>query len=366
MEKIIIWGAAYNGWRLKKDLEKLGDYSVSYFCDNDEKKRGYSLAGVEIISFEDVIQLYEEGYSVNIAISLIESDSVVNQVRSSGLKVRVYAPSYEWKQRLDVPFNNVKSILYEIDINKPRLAYYEYHVSDHCNLKCKGCGHYSNIADPRFGNFEQYVKDIYRLKELYWGVKRIRLMGGDPLLNKNLPEFCIVTRKVFPDANIRVVTNGLLIPSIKKEVLRIMAENFIAFDITQYPPTSEIKEKIELKCIENDVRYVFSTVIEKFFHYNFHESDEELNHDKCISKGCHFLENGKISVCGLPILYKKYENRICKNMRVSEEDIIDIYDKELDGFVLNDFLSRPISLCKYCDYKKMEWFNWQGNYTDLI
>lgn len=85
---------------------------------------------------------------------------------------------------------------------------------------------------------------------IIWGVKRIRLMGGEPLLNPELPKFISITREVFPDSNIRVVTNGILIPYVDTAVLKTMNQYFVGFDITQYPPTKMIKEKIELRCIE--------------------------------------------------------------------------------------------------------------------
>lgn len=33
---------------------------------------------------------------------------------------------------------------------KPSLDYVEFHLADHCNLNCRGCGHFSPIADETF------------------------------------------------------------------------------------------------------------------------------------------------------------------------------------------------------------------------
>lgn len=368
MEEVIIWGASQNGLRLKRELEQHRWGKIYCFCDNNKNKIGSRLDNVDIISFDDIIHMCHNGFNGSVVVTINEPESVVEQIRNSGIRIKVYITSYEWKKRLNKKFDSIKEILFEINIDKPILEYYEYHIAYHCNLRCKGCGHYSNIADPEFGDLDQYKKDILRLKELYWGVKRIRLMGGEPLLNVHLPEFCIATREVFPDANIRVVTNGLLIPSIADEVLRVMSRYYIGFDITQYLPTKEIKEKIELKCIEGNVEFSLSLPVEKFYyHENIgHKSDRTLNYEKCISRKCHFLENGKISICSEPILQNKFKNKIDRDWKVSESDIMDLYKEDLDGFALNDFLSHPIPWCEHCDYNTITWFEWEGNYPFLM
>ena len=53
-------------------------------------------------------------------------------------------------------------------------------------------------------------------------------------------------------------------------------------------------------------------------------------------------------------------------MEICDEDIINIYDKELDGFSLNERLSRPMPACRYCNARKPKWFEWQGNYPQLL
>lgn len=367
MENIVIFGAARNGLRVKKDLEAYRKYKICYFCDNNIKKQNCQLDGVDIVSFEHVVRMYQNGFCGNIVIALIDPEEVVNQIRESNLTVPVYGLTREYLFKESIQYISPADFLYQIDVTKPRLEYYEYHVAHHCNLKCKGCGHFSNVAKPEFGDLVQYKKDIKRLKELFWGVKRIRLMGGEPLLNVQLADYIVATREVFPDANIRVVTNGLLIPEIGDNVFKAMHANFIGFDITQYPPTREMKEKIELRCIENDVEFMMSPLVERFFDISSTkiETDIKQNFEKCISKSCHFLQDGKISVCGKPILYKKNKEILKRELVISDEDIVDIYDKNIDGFLLNDFLNKPIPACRNCDNVNKKWFKWVGHYPHL-
>ena len=369
MENVIIWGAGINGLKLKRNLEKFTEsVKVCFFCDNNTKKQGCSLEGVKILSYDQIVQMYEEGWDGSIVISVLQLADIVENVRKSGVKAKVYGVSHKWYLRENSHYKVLTDLLYGIDVTRPRLDYFEYHVSWHCNLKCKGCIHFSNVAKEEFGDLEKYKCDIQRLKELYWGVGTIRIMGGEPLLNKNFLEFCIVSRNLFPDASIKVATNGLLIPNLDTEVLKVMSAYGIGFDITQYPPTSILKEKIELKCMENDVVFGMTPLRDKFYDSSNLKGDSngELEWESCLSNDCHFLDNGHIAVCALPILYEKFKGILNVNMEICDEDIINIYDKELDGFSLNERLSRPMPACRYCNARKPKWFEWQGNYPQLL
>jgi len=67
---------------------------------------------------------------------------------------------------------------------KPELRYVELHLTDHCNLNCKGCGHYCPLAPPQYADLQQYHSDMRRLRQLFRNVRTIRLMGGEPLLHR--------------------------------------------------------------------------------------------------------------------------------------------------------------------------------------
>lgn len=358
MVQVIIFGAGKLGLQIKKDLESSKKYEICYFCDNNPKKWDMKLDNVYILPFTQVREMINSEKFNGILVIAARNglEQIVDQVRNSKIGIKLYGYTQKYL------VGKGTEILYEIDYSKPRLLYYEYHVTHHCNLKCKGCGHLSNLVDPEYGNLEKYLQDINRLKELFWGVNVIRLMGGEPLLNENLSQFIIETRKVFPDTDIRVVTNGLLIPVTRDIVFETMSKNAVGFDITQYVPTSQIKEKIEIKCLEKDVQYKFSPLITKFLRRKFIKGNRAANYQTCISPTCHFLMDGKISVCGIPILYEKFSDKIKHKFPITKEDVLDIYDDKLNGFVINDFLSRSIPVCEYCDCVNFEEYAWEGNY----
>ena len=69
-------------------------------------------------------------------------------------------------------------------VKKPVLEYVESEITQFCNLNCKGCADFINlVSDKKHYDLEEFMRDYTRLSELFCTVKKIRLMGGESLLN---------------------------------------------------------------------------------------------------------------------------------------------------------------------------------------
>lgn len=55
----------------------------------------------------------------------------------------------------------------------PVMPYLESHLTDHCNLNCAGCSHFSPLSSQNYVSIEQYKKDIQRLAKLFANIRRI-------------------------------------------------------------------------------------------------------------------------------------------------------------------------------------------------
>ena len=65
-------------------------------------------------------------------------------------------------------------------------------LSDHCNLNCQMCNHFSPIAVPKSLKLSEFKKDIQKLSKLTKGaLGTLYLMGGEPLLNPELLDIII-------------------------------------------------------------------------------------------------------------------------------------------------------------------------------
>ena len=114
---------------------------------------------------------------------------------------------------------------------KPVLDYLETEITEFCNLNCRGCCDFSNLAtEKKIYELEEFTKDFRRMAELFSHIEKIRLMGGEPLLTPQLKEYVRTAREIFPTADIRMVSNGLLIPKLDGDSLKVIKENKCKFD----------------------------------------------------------------------------------------------------------------------------------------
>lgn len=355
--KNVVFGVGLRGLFISKIMKSSG-IVVDYFVDNDTNKQTV-YNGIKVIGIQELYKLKSAG-DINVYIAANAVGEIVSQLAAGSFSGKVYGV-----KKVDFSYvNNLQECVYPIDIYMPRLSYIEYEVAGNCNLKCKGCTHYSNIETHQaFGNFDNFRSDLKRLKQLFWGIKIIRLLGGEPLLNPELSEFFIAARSTFPDAKIQVVTNGLLIPKISDGILREMKHYQIEFDITQYLPTSRLRPLIETRLKESEVKYYMSPLVDTFFDRNNYDGDSDIEESfsNCTSKGCHFLCNGKLAVCPRPFTFKRVMDVYNIDKKVLDEDVIDIYG-DVTGEYINGRMSQAPKTCKYCyPQNKLKYFKWESD-----
>lgn len=87
-------------------------------------------------------------------------------------------------------------------------------------------------------------KDFVRMKELFEDIPWIRILGGEPLLHPELLEIIKVARKTFPNTEIDICTNRILIPQLDDKVWQSFQDNHIIIHISGYEPTYKMMDKI--------------------------------------------------------------------------------------------------------------------------
>ena len=248
--------------------------------------------------------------------------------------------------------------------DRPVLGYLEYSVNNHCNLRCKGCSHYSNlIREPEFADISRFREDLGRLRELFGQVEVIRLLGGEPFLNPDLGAFVSAAREAFPYAALSVVSNGLLIPKAKEEVLEVLRRNNAAVQVSNYPPTVRMEDAIRRKLEECGVRYSISRPVLEFqYEVGGKAGDARKNYLHCPMIQDHLLSgDGRLCVCGNPVLYEENRDRLRVKREVSGQDAISLRGVE-DGYEVLRRLHEPAPFCRYCLNRRKIMFPWKGNY----
>ena len=105
-----------------------------------------------------------------------------------------------------------------------------YWVTYNCNSKCEFCNfwrdpHLQRMGDARFSDVEKNLED---LKEI--GVNCIDFTGGEPLLNKELPQMLSCAKEL--GFFVKLSTNGFLYPEKAQELQGLTSRIYFSFDTT--------------------------------------------------------------------------------------------------------------------------------------
>jgi hypothetical protein len=247
---------------------------------------------------------------------------------------------------------------------KEVIPYLEFHATEHCNLNCKGCGHFSCIAEPEFIDIKKHIKDMKRLSKLI-KIRMIRILGGEPLLHPDINKLISETRKYFPLSNIYVVTNGILLKKMPKSFWNTLKKHSITIIITVYPPMESQTETFINLCKSNNIELIFGDRPLFFKRFDVTGSQDKVNSFKnCDVKECHYLENGKIAGCGVPFYIRHFNKEFNKNICL-QDDTIDIYDSKLTGAEITKLLNSPLEACKYCNIEATTQFDWDVSKRQL-
>jgi MoaA/NifB/PqqE/SkfB family radical SAM enzyme len=86
----------------------------------------------------------------------------------------------------------------------------EMHVVHSCNLACESCSHYSNQGHKGMVTLEE-AEQWMRLWSGRLAPENFVLLGGEPTIHPKLPEFLILARRYWPNARLRLITNGFFL-----------------------------------------------------------------------------------------------------------------------------------------------------------
>ena len=357
--RVALWGNELYGSYLKTAYDILKPEGLEIVCFGADNPGDNKQQDIPVYGEAEIGEMYKAGDIQGVILTVHHSK--LHQIACRLMLLGIFNLYYLPNHCYELSIEEFSFDMFErVDTPKPRLDYLEFHIADHCNLNCKGCAHLSNIAEPSFADYDQFVKDMNRLRELFWGIDRIRLMGGEPLLNKELPKYIEVSRKTFPDADIYVVSNGLILDKADEGLFRVMRENHCGFNISQYPPTTKKLNQIlaicnlyKVKCLVSSPIGVFRTCTDPDGAQNPNDS-----YAKCDVRHCTFLHKGTLSNCIMPYILPRYSEVYGREMNPGANDIIDIYAPDIDGLQILEKLYASIESCKYCNPAKTFVYKW--------
>lgn len=236
------------------------------------------------------------------------------------------------------------------------------HLTDHCNLNCKGCDNFSPLSPEVFADLNVVERDCARISFLSGGkVNEVQLLGGEPLLHPQVASFPGIVRKCFSDTAIKLISNGVLLPKQPEEFWEACRKNSIEIVVTKYPIKIN-HDAIEQHVKEQGVQFSFygsTRAVPKTMQCSpldlNGKQDARDSFLRCSSANrCVSMDNGRIYTCSL-IPYVKYFNaQFGKNLAVTDKDSIDIYKAQSIDEIL-EFIAKPMPFCRYCNRKGTIW-----------
>ncbi|MCR4591445.1 MAG: radical SAM protein [Lachnospiraceae bacterium] len=361
MKNIAFWGSKNTGRFLLKSCPE--DINVKFFLiDNGEENGGDQKEGkVPVISLSGLKERWDKKEIDAVYIytyTRYSLSGIIKKLHDAGIRhIGVFRHRVGIGQRLD--WNDV---VFTDELGKPFLPYLQINLVDGCNLNCKGCAHFANLFDTtEITDISEFKKDLsYLSRRIH--LFELRMMGGEPLLNKDLPDYINAAREILPETDLRLVTNGILLLKQPKELFECIKKNNVTLDISGYKPILPYQDKITALLKEYDIPYVMTLNIGKFYKtMNISgNSDEKKAYEVCAQSFCTHLRGGKLYVCPMEALFYRYIEYF--NIQDFPLDTakfgIDIYDDNLDFSSLFDRISESVPLCRYCSEGGDELFDW--------
>ena len=345
---LYIYGAGKAGKEALADFESCNDgkYQLNSFIDRNfgTTYKSYKICSIEEVDSKDAV--------IVVAVrDLSMQKEIYCMLYSKGYRnLFLYLPRLAQGSGEDFL---EKCCISMADWGEEILPRVEMHISDWCNLNCRGCTHFSPIFSKDFPDFEDRIKDVVLLKEKFSHIIRLDILGGEPLLNPEIGKYCTRMRELLPTTDLWLVTNGLLIPKLSEDILKLIKENHILICISEYEPTHKIIDKIVAILNKAGICYNLRPYdIKTKFNRPLSLSSNSKYPKMCISNGCVNIYKGKIARCPTLMYIDEFNQKFGTNL--PNDGIISL-DDDIRGNELLQSLQEEVPLCKHCVKNEIEW-----------
>lgn len=250
---------------------------------------------------------------------------------------------------------------------KPRLYHFEIHLTDHCNLNCKGCLHFSNLSGQFFVSADDLRRDLRAMSRLF-DTEQVYLMGGEALLHPDIAGLLRIARQELPNTRLYLMTNGLLVTRMDEDFWSALAETDMTLICGSYPIKLPAEE-ISTLCEKHGVRLEWTTPREEFFKIPI---DVEGKRDpvsafrRCEGVGnCAMVRKGRLYPCA----YSAYSDVLAgefklEGVNATDADSLAILE-DIDPQEAMRFMLQPIPWCRHCDFDAVSMYKWGHSKREL-
>lgn len=209
-------------------------YDIVCILDSDKEKCGGLYSDVEVKWIVDNLDIIKD-YKIIIMSSGYMADEIAGVLIKNGLrKYDDFCTFEEW----------IMEVLYRKE-NKVCLFEVNTSITSRCTLNCRNC----NMFMPYFKKNVEYtlndVKlDLNALFRYVDYVCKLTILGGEPLLNKELPQILLWISEAYGNriGKLTLISNGTIIPN--DELLRVCSEKNVSISISDYTEQVPYKDRL--------------------------------------------------------------------------------------------------------------------------
>ena len=329
-----IYGVGACGRILDKFCEDL-DVRVQGFIDGNIKYDGNYVNGKKVIHHTKISKEHRDSIIVvssndihDVVQLLIQNGVNENQILPGGNLLQQIPKSFELE---DIKYNegDTASGFSSFAIDCTILCHKAFEsndplfirsldlvITERCSMKCKDCSnlmqYFQNPVNYEAGQLLQNVKDLLNLIGF---IPEIRIIGGEPFMNRNA---CNIIQELIAEKRIHrivVYTNGTIVPK-KEDFIKIVNEK-VVFMITDYSScglnaesdltgrlvnNKKNTDKLEVLCLNHNLKYRRhppENWTEAANIRNYWRTDDENQqiYDRCCCKNLYTLSEGEFHKC---------------------------------------------------------------------
>lgn len=351
LKEIVVYGF---GKVAQRNIDKiLRDFSVKCIVDNAPKYAAGTSYGEIVIQDQQSARGLLKTYKVIVCTSSLAYASIQKDLQSLGLKefedycrLEDFMPEWYWKYRGEVVISQMSSS-----------------ITSRCTLNCRHCNvfmpyyktHYDTTVEELLQDMELLFRRVDYLTSYF-------IFGGEPLLNKSLPEMLTRIHEKYHDriGYMQIITNGTVLPSQELlEACKACKVKIRLSDYTRQVPYNKKLEEVKNTLERSGVEWSMG-VYDMWLSLEFPEKKKPIasnpedakKHMLACSQGCHMVGDGRLYYCGALCNADR-----CGLWKLQKGDYVDLNESEgslekdklrILRYCLGDVDQKYISLCNVC------------------
>jgi len=333
---------------------------VSAFCDNESRRSEKKFCNLSVVHTPALKEHFPEARFIvahhNIKDCARQLDELgYNEIYSSLELLKNYDIA-KYEHRVTQPYMASKILVSKtthdlyFDESKTYLRSIDVMITTKCSMNCKNCANLMQYYVDAKNTDEKIIEAVELLSKNVDYIGEFRIIGGEPLMNKNWSE--IINAIIDKDSNRKVLvyTNGTISP--KDEQLETFKGKNVNFYITDYGKLSKNVDKMEESLKQHGIGYMRKPAenwvdCSNVKQHNRSSARLKQVFKECCAKKFYTLLNGKLYTC--PFIANAAN---LKAIPDNKADYVDLFSEKEN---LKKKIKRLINMenffpaCDFCD-----------------